>query len=123
LSHSTSPIYCVGYFWDTDLENIWLGWFQTVIYLISAYWAGRVMLPPAPGPTLCSYYLISARSTWDPRIPDTHSNTILTKFMTSLILAWCLFYTQIRISVCMPLKFTICQYPVLTSFWNILWIL
>jgi hypothetical protein len=37
LSHSTSPFFCDGFFWDRVLRTICLGWLQTTI-LISASW-------------------------------------------------------------------------------------
>jgi hypothetical protein len=55
LSHSTSPL-CVRYFWDRVSRTTCLGWFSTVILLISASWvawATGAWLNPTSFDMLC----------------------------------------------------------------------
>jgi hypothetical protein len=37
-----STLYCIGYFQDSVLQTIFLGWHQTLILLISASWVARI---------------------------------------------------------------------------------
>jgi hypothetical protein len=56
LSHSTSPFFCYGFFWDRVFRTICLGWLWTVILLISASWAVRITSVNHWSPVLILFY-------------------------------------------------------------------
>jgi hypothetical protein len=43
LNHSTNPFFVMGFFWDRVSWAICLGWLQTRILLISAFWVDRII--------------------------------------------------------------------------------
>jgi hypothetical protein len=60
LSHFTSPL-CVRYFRDSLLQTVCLGWFRTVILLISASWVARItgVSPVLPTPLIRLWHWVS----------------------------------------------------------------
>jgi hypothetical protein len=42
IQATTPALFHVGYFWDRDLRIICLGWFWTMLLLISASWVARI---------------------------------------------------------------------------------
>jgi hypothetical protein len=55
-SHSTSPFFVKGFFWDRVSWTICTGWFQAAILLISASWVARIAGVSYQHLALCSYF-------------------------------------------------------------------
>jgi hypothetical protein len=72
FSHSTSPFFVMGFFWERISQVICPGWLQTAILLITTSWVARIYRPEPLAP-----YLLGCSERLQKRVSFCfHSNII-----------------------------------------------